>query len=135
MLTRRSWPDALRFPQSSGPNPGAKATLSRLEGFLGGWVVAIGARRDDELFGGGTPIWRVPRLGIGGGGINAESVSIVGILDPLDESNEDEGSAAARCALFIAGKAGGASSSPAVSDPSSSSSSLNDPGTESDSFG
>jgi len=106
-----------------------------LEGFLGGCVVFIDKRRDDEPFGAGTPGWRVARLGIGGGGINAESVSIVGMLDRLDESDEEEDDAAARCALLIAGKAGGASSSPAVSDPSSSSSSLNDPGTESETFG
>ena len=95
-------------------------------------MVPMGERSDDELFGGGTPSWRVARLGIGGGGINAESVSIFGMLDSLDECDDEEWDATARCALLIAGKAGGMSSSPAVSDPSSSSSTVNDPGTESD---
>ncbi|KAG1841977.1 hypothetical protein C8R48DRAFT_838012 [Suillus tomentosus] len=80
-------------------------------------VVVIGARRNDELCGGGTPGRRVARPGAGGRGINPELVSMFGVLNPLDESEDEESEVAARWALLIAGKESGASSSPAVSDP------------------
>lgn len=62
--------------------------------------------------------------GMGGGGISILSLSTVGILASLAGDGAE-----ARCALLREGKAGGMSSSVAVSDPSSSSSSTTkDPG-------
>jgi len=122
----RSRPDDFKLAQSNGPYPGASATF--LEGFFGRSVVAIGESKDGDAawgFARGVPGCRLAKPGRGGGGINASSLSIVGILgEPLGA--EDEG--VARWALFSAGNAGGTSSSPAVFDPSSSSSSANAPG-------
>jgi len=126
----KSSPDDFRLAQSRGPNPGASATF--LEGFFGFSVVPIGESNEDEancVVVRGTPGCRLAKLGMGGGGINEVSLSIIGMFDPLASEGFDAGRAA-RWALLSAGNAGGTSSSPAVSDPSSSSSSMNDPGME-----
>jgi len=109
---RRSAPDDFNAAQSRGLCPGARATLSRFfEGFVGGFVVVVGTRREDEAEGDlvETPGVRFARDGTGGGGIRAESDRIRGVLDR-----------AARWALLRAGKAGTESSSVSVTSPSSS---------------
>ena len=79
--TRRSCPDDFKLAQSNGPHPGASATF--LEGFLGRSIVAIGTSKDEDAIWGfarGMPGCRLAKLGSGGGGINASSFRIVGIL-------------------------------------------------------
>lgn len=121
MLTRRSAPEDFKAAQSNGLCPGAKAILALFfAGNVGLVVVAFGANvadgngsfcnpkkdedDDDKL----KPGFLLARLGSGGGGMRSVSVNILGMPG------------AARCALFKAGNAGGESSSPIVSAPSSS---------------
>lgn len=101
--TRKSVPDAFSAAQSSGPNPGARATLSR-EFFANGLLVVGGTPRVapelDELEGGGiklelafdvltlalsrdggTPGTR--NAGTGGGGMRCASVKTRGSGDRL----------------------------------------------------
>jgi len=93
--TRRSAPELFSAAQSSGLCPGARTTFSRfldLDSCVGGFVVDGGGIREEEDGTGGPGI-RSAGTGIGGGGIRVEGAREV------------------RCALSIAGKAGGESSS------------------------
>lgn len=125
---RRSSPEDFNCAQSSGPNPGASATF--LEGLGGFWVVASGDSKDEDATRvlDSSPLEvALARVGTGGGGISALSLSTVGIVGTAVLLAG--AGAEARCVLFSEGKAGGTSSSVSVSDLSSSSSSTKDPGT------
>lgn len=78
--TLRSCPDFFRFAQSSGPWPGANATLLRFaEGFGRGFVVVGGTISELPL---ATPGCLTANVGTGGGGIRWASVRMRGM--PLE---------------------------------------------------
>lgn len=139
--TLRLVPDFLRFAQSSGPWPGAKATLRET---LGGAFVVVGGRASKPpedgtpsvfalLLEGGAGPGRLEeaRAGKGGGGMRSESVRILGTSAMLGVEDM-------RWALLMLGNAGEESScsgeSPrtvsASSLSSSSSSVMNAPGSD-----
>jgi len=103
---RRSAPELFSAAQSNGLCPGARTTFARsldLDNCTGGFVVVGGGIRDEDAAdgAGGPPSLR--GAGSGGGGIRVD-----------DEFSRDEGAEGAeemRWALWMAGKAGGESSS------------------------
>jgi len=103
-LARRSAPEVFSAAQSSGLWPGARTTFSRFLDLLacvGGRVVVGGGIKEDAEDGAGGP--GIRGTGSGGGGIRVD-----GEMRCVEDG---AGAEEIRCALPMAGKAGGELSS------------------------